>query len=201
MQEELVDAAVLPELTATEDMSQNLDVLISDQQSLLIIDDDQEIREYISQVFKSQYQVYTADNAEDGFILIKAKMPDLVISDVVMNGQTGIDLCNRLKDDVSLSHIPVILLTGSTSTEAKLKGLQEGAADYISKPFDKDVLLARVTNLLKSRHNLQRYFYNEITLKNNNLKISEEYKIFLDKCIRIVESNLSNADFTIKTLA
>ncbi|RYY29712.1 MAG: hybrid sensor histidine kinase/response regulator [Sphingobacteriaceae bacterium] len=179
----------------------NMEVLLSAQQSILIIDDDQEIRTYIKHLFESNYKIFTADSAEKGFEIVKKRIPDLVISDVVMSGLSGIDLCNQMKEDEALSHIPVILLTANTSAKSRLKSLQEGAADYISKPFDKEVLLARVINLLKSRQNLQKYFYNEITLKNNDLKISEEYKVFLDKCIRMVESNLDNPDFTIKMLA
>lgn len=202
IKEELIDTAVFRDVISGENsIGQNLEVLISDQQTLVIIDDDLEIREYISHLFRSQYLVFTADNAEKGLELIKKKMPDLVISDIVMSGQTGIDLCNHMKEDENLSHIPIILLTANTSLEFRLKGLKEGAADYISKPFDKEVLVARVTNLLKNQKNLQKYFYNEITLRKNDLNISEEYKAFLDKCIRIVESNLENEDFTIKVLA
>lgn len=79
--------------------------------------------------------------------------------------------------------------------------MEGGADDYISKPFEKEYLVARVANLLKNRNNLQRYFYNEITLQSNNLTISEAYKEFLEKCIIIVEQHLNDADFGIKALA
>lgn len=199
--EELLNVDVFAEETVIDKSAENLQELITDQQSLLIVDDDQQIREYIQRLFEQKYKVYTAENAEIGFNLAKEKMPDLIISDVVMQGQSGIELCNQVKTDDYLNHIPVILLTASSSAETKLKGLEEGADDYISKPFEKELLLARVTNLLKSRDNLQRYFYNEITLKSNHLKISEEYKSFLNQCISIVEKHLTNPDFTIKTLA
>ncbi|MVN20262.1 two-component regulator propeller domain-containing protein [Mucilaginibacter arboris] len=199
--EELINVDVFAEEALTDKKAQNLEVLISDQQSILIVDDDQQIREYITRLFEQHYKVYTAENAEDGFKLIKEKVPNLIISDVLMNGESGIALCNRIKADDHLSHIPVILLTASSSSEIKLKGLEEGADDYISKPFEKELLVARVTNLLKSRDNLQKYFYNEVTLRFNNLKISEEYKSFLNRCIAIVEKHLTNPDFSIKTLA
>lgn len=199
--EELINAEVFAKDVVTNPAAPNLEELISDQQSLLIVDDDQQIREYITRIFEQKYRVYTAGNAEDGFALTKEKMPDLIISDVVMPGQSGIELCNQIKSDIHLSHIPVILLTASASTETKLKGLEEGADDYLDKPFEKELLIARVNNLLKSRDNLQKYFYNEVTLKSNNLKISEEYKCFLNRCIAIVEKHLTDDNFSIKTLA
>jgi len=128
-------------------------------------------------------------------------MPDIIISDVMMPGMSGIELCSRVKENPDLSHIPVILLTAITAPEIKLKGIEGGADDYISKPFEKEMLIARVKGILKTRNNLQRYFFNEITLKPNNLKISQEYKEFLQRCIDIVEQHLSDSDFSIKILA
>ncbi|HEY9196186.1 MAG TPA: DNA-binding response regulator, partial [Mucilaginibacter sp.] len=109
--------------------------------------------------------------------------------------------CSRVKEDASLNHIPVLLLTASSSPEIKLKGIEGGADDYISKPFEKELLIARVTGILKSKNNLQKYFYNEITLKSDNLKVSPDYKEFLAECIKIVENNLTDDNFCIKTLA
>jgi YesN/AraC family two-component response regulator len=178
-----------------------LDMMISDQQSMLIIDDNAEIREYIKRIFKSHYKLYEASNGEDGFKMIKDFLPDIVISDVVMQGITGIELCKLIKDDTSLNHIPVILLTANLTPDIKLQGIEVGAYDCISKPFEKELLMARISTILKNRVNLQKYFYNEITLQSNNLKISEEYKDFLNKCIAVVEDYLNDDDFNIKILA
>jgi len=175
--------------------------MTSDFKSILIIEDNKEIREYINQIFKTDYIVYESVDGESGLKMVSSVMPDIVISDVMMPGMSGIELCARIKDDPDLNHIPVILLTAITSPEIKLKGIEGGADDYISKPFEKEMLMARVKGILKSRNNLQRYFYNEITLKPNNLKISQEYKDFLQKCIDIVELHLNDPDFSIKTLA
>lgn len=175
--------------------------ITNDFKSMLIIEDNKEISEYIKQVFIAEYIVYEADNGESGLKLVTELMPDIVISDVMMPGISGIELCTRIKEDPNLSHIPIILLTAITSPEIKLKGIEGGADDYISKPFEKEILIARVKGILKTRNNLQRYFFNEITLKSNNLKISQEYKEFLEKCIAIVEQHLSDRDFSIKILA
>ncbi|MDP9080781.1 MAG: response regulator [Bacteroidota bacterium] len=175
--------------------------LTADLKAMLIIEDNKEISEYIKQVFMSDYIVYEADNGESGLKMVRELMPDIIISDVMMPGMSGIELCTLIKEDPELNHIPVILLTAITSPEIKLKGIEGGADDYISKPFEKEMLIARVKGLLKTRNNLQRYFFNEITLKPNNLKISQEYKEFLQKCLDIVEHHLNDPDFSIKTLA
>lgn len=169
--------------------------------TLLIIDDNIEIREYLKQVFRMDYHLYEASNGQTGYEMVKELLPDIVICDVMMDGITGIELCSKIKEDVSVSHIPIILLTAISAPEVKLKGIEGGADDYISKPFDKDFLKARVASILKSKNALQKYFYNEITLNTNNTKISAEYKEFLDNCIRVVEENLIDPDFNIDTLA
>lgn len=178
------------------------EALSSDTKTMLLIDDNQQIRAYLRQIFTGEFEIFEADNGKDGLELACNLMPDIVISDVMMNGISGIEVCSRIKEDPVMNHIPVILLTASSSPEIKLKGIEGGADDYISKPFEKDILVARVNGILKSRNNLQKYFYNEITLnKSNDLKISQEYKEFLEKCLQIVEQHLTDPDFSIKTLA
>ncbi|WDF57375.1 hybrid sensor histidine kinase/response regulator transcription factor [Mucilaginibacter sp. KACC 22063] len=174
---------------------------ISELKTLLIIDDNQDIRDYLRQTFQSEYQVLEASNGEDGIKKANKHWPDIVICDVMMDGITGIEVCAALKGNMATAHVPVILLTASASNEIKLKGIEGGADDYISKPFDKDILKARVTGLLKSRNTLQQYFYNEITLNNNPQNISIEYKRFLESCIQIVEEHITDPAFNLQTLA
>lgn len=175
--------------------------LTTESRSILVVDDNAEIRHYIRQLFSGQFLVYEAQSGEEALNLAGQYLPDVIISDVVMQPMSGIELCQKVKGDPALGHIPVILVTGNASTEARLSGVEGGADDYISKPFDRDLLVARVAALLKSRSNLQKYFYNEITLQDNPLKISANYKEFLDACIAIVEAHLDDDQFTIATLA
>lgn len=175
--------------------------LISGKQTLLLIDDDAEIRNYLVSIFSTEYKIYQADNGEDGVLLAREQLPDLIISDVVMKGINGIDLCKTLKEDSAVSHIPIILLTGSSSNEMQLTGMNSGADDYIKKPFDKDILVARVKSILKRRNVLQSYFYNEVTLGPGKFKVSAEYKDFLQKCMQIIEEHLFEDNFSIKVLA
>jgi signal transduction histidine kinase/ligand-binding sensor domain-containing protein/DNA-binding response OmpR family regulator len=182
-----------------EDSEPMADVF-SEKKSILVIDDDENIRQYLIRLFKENYLVRQAENGTTGLKAAQKYLPDLVISDIHMQGMNGIELCKAVKENEQLGHIPVILLTGATSDELKLTGVEGGADDYIVKPFDSKLLIARVSNLLKSRTTLQKYFYNEITLNKTNLKISPEYKEFLDKCISIVENHLDDDNFSIKTL-
>ncbi|OQP57749.1 hypothetical protein A3860_08975 [Niastella vici] len=174
--------------------------VVTDKQTILLIDDDEQIRNYLAQLFRDTYIIHQAENGAEGLKAAVTYLPDLIISDVHMQEMNGIELCKQIKGNDSLNHIPVILLTASTSDEFKLKGVEGGADDYIIKPFDNTLLQARVTNLLKTRNTLQRYFYNEITLNKNNQRISQEYKAFLEKCIAIVESHLDDDNFSVKTL-
>lgn len=174
--------------------------IITSKKSLLVVDDEPEIRAYLVSIFKKAYTIYEADGAETGLFLARKQLPDLIISDIRMQGMSGIDFCKSVKENDDTSHIPVILLTGTSSPELKLQGAEYGADDYITKPFEKEFLIARVTNLIKSRSNLRNYFFNEITFNKNETIVSEEYKDFLDKCIAIVENHLDDENFTVKTL-
>ncbi len=175
--------------------------MLTDKRTVLIIDDNAEIRAYLIKLFADSYIVYSAENGEEGLKMTKKHMPDLVISDITMEEMDGLELCRRIKEDNTLSHIPVILLTASKNPETHLQGINEGADDYITKPFDDDILTARVESLLRNRHNLRTYFLDSITLKENTQKVPVEYQQMLKKCIEIVEANIHKKDFTIRTFA
>jgi signal transduction histidine kinase/ligand-binding sensor domain-containing protein/DNA-binding response OmpR family regulator len=189
-----------PILEGKIEESEPIAEVVSEKKSILIIDDDASIRQYLVRLFRDNYLVHQAENGTTGLKAAQKYLPDLVISDIHMQGMNGIELCKAIKESEQLGHIPVVLLTGATSDELKLKGVEGGADDYIVKPFDNKLLAARVTNLLKTKNTLQKYFYNEITLNKSNLRISPEYKEFLDKCISIVEGHLEDDNFSIKTL-
>lgn len=176
-------------------------VMLTDKRTLLIIDDNADIRNYLIRLFSDTYIIYSADNGEEGLKLTKKHMPDLVISDIAMDVMDGLELCRKIKENSSLSHIPVILLTASKNPETHLQGISDGADDYITKPFDDDLLVARVESLLKSRSNLRAYFLDSITLKENTQKVPAEYQEILKRCIDIIENNIHKRDFTIKNFA
>lgn len=176
-------------------------IMLTDKRTVLIIDDNAEIRAYLIKLFSKNYIVYNAENGEEGLKMTKKHMPDLVISDITMEHMDGLELCRKIKESDSLSHIPVILLTASKNTETHLQGITDGADDYITKPFDDDILVARVESLLRNRSNLRTYFLDSITLRENSQKVPVEYQEILKKCIDIVEANIHKKDFTIKNFA
>ncbi|WP_315821573.1 hybrid sensor histidine kinase/response regulator transcription factor [Paraflavitalea speifideaquila] len=181
---------------ATATAGEPLEAIVTEKKAVLLIDDDDQMVQYLSGLFRNTYQVYQASTGEDGLKLASKHLPDLVISDVQMQGLNGIELCRHIKEDEALQHIPVILLTASAATDMRLQGVEGGADDYITKPFDNDILIARVASLLKARTILQHYFYNAITLRHTDQKVSREYKEFLERCIAIVESHLEDDQFS-----
>ncbi|MBE9462679.1 two-component regulator propeller domain-containing protein [Dyadobacter subterraneus] len=185
----------------TEQTRPVLEHLNAKKPTMVIVDDDEEMLRYLAGLFQEKYKLIQAESGEQGLQLVKKHAPDIVISDVMMGGMSGVEMCLKMKQDLAVSHIPVVLLTASSSPESRLKGIEGGADDYISKPFDKDLLVAKVASVLKNRNDLQKYFYNEITLQSGDFKISPEYKEFLQRCIAIVESHITNPDFNIKILA
>ncbi|MFC1225085.1 two-component regulator propeller domain-containing protein [Pedobacter sp. BG31] len=181
--------------------SGNLELLISDLNSILVIDDNPEITEYINQILKERFKIYVSSDGANGLKLCKEYLPDIVVSDVYMPGLNGLELCSAIKKDPLTSHIPVILLTGDPSPELKLEGIETGAYDFISKPFDKEIFIAKINGIIKNRSNLQSYFFNEITLKSDPKKVNEEDKHFIQACISIIEDNLLEDSFNVKVLS
>ncbi len=179
----------------------NLELLLSNKLSILVIDDNEQIRSYIKKVFCQDYHVLEAWSGMQGLEIIKKHLPDMVISDIVMGEMSGLDLCKAMKQDTSISHIPIILLTGDATPEIMVKSIEEGAVDFLSKPFEKEVLIAKVKSVLRSRAELQNYFYKEITLKNNVRNISEEHKDFLYNCISVIEQHLIDQNFDVEMLS
>jgi signal transduction histidine kinase/ligand-binding sensor domain-containing protein/DNA-binding response OmpR family regulator len=175
--------------------------MITDKKTILVVDDNPEIRNYLELIFQEQYFLFTAQNGLEGLELAKQHLPDIIISDINMDGLDGLELCRKIKQSETLGHIPVILLTAASSADTQLKGIEGGADDYITKPFDTQLLLARVSTMLKNRNLLQRYFFDNITLQESAVKVPAEYREFLKKCIQVVEENLDAEHFTIQQFA
>jgi signal transduction histidine kinase/ligand-binding sensor domain-containing protein/DNA-binding response OmpR family regulator len=174
---------------------------VDEKASVLVIDDDPSMRQYITSIFRDTHTIYEAADGEEGIRQALGCYPDIIISDIKMRGVSGIDLCRTLKGDPAVSHIPIILVTGTPATGLELEGVEGGADDYITKPFDKELLRARVANLLQSRRNLRQSLFKEVTHSETPRKIAASDKAFLDKCTGIIESHLDEEEFTIKTLA
>lgn len=179
----------------------HLELLISNSQSILVIDDNREIRNYIKKIFAGNYRIYEAESGSVGLEMIRKHLPDVIISDIVMPDLTGLELCQIVKQDSTINHIPIVLLTGDATPDIMVKSIEQGAVDFLSKPFEKEVLVARIKSVLRSKAELQSYFYKEVTLKNTTQNLTEEHKDFLYRCISIIEGHLTDAVFDVDMLA
>ncbi len=165
-----------------------------DRQLILIIDDNEEILNFLSSIFKEEYDVLHSRNGKEGIVKASKYVPDLIISDVMMPEKNGIDLCSELKNQHSTSHIPIILLTAKGNVESISLGYEQGADDYIVKPFNSKLLRTRVKNLLLSRKRLQHHFKDrkgEISEKEETVSmLLNKEKEFLSELDRIVLKNI-----------
>ncbi len=168
---------------------------------ILLIEDSTEVRNYVSELLSSNYRVYAADGGEEGLELALHHMPELIISDVMMDGMDGFEFCRRIKTDWQTSHIPVILLTARATKESKIEGLETGADDFITKPFSYDELAARIRNLIDQRRKLKEKFSRELNIKSETVVSNPVDKEFLDNIISVLEKNLSNENFDSEMLA
>jgi signal transduction histidine kinase/ligand-binding sensor domain-containing protein/AraC-like DNA-binding protein len=168
--------------------------------SLLIVDDNVQILKVITDLFSSNFNVFTAENGQAAFSLVLEKMPDIVISDVMMPIMDGLQLCQTLKKDERTSHIPVILLTAKTSIENQTEGFLVKADGYCSKPFDNDLLVEMVHSTLENRRIIARKFQKEIALNPSTLSMTRGDEVFLQKLIDIVEENILESNLSVEML-
>jgi len=174
---------------------------IQEQPIILIVEDNPDMRAYIRGSLGPEYQVLEAENGIKGFDSAADKMPDLIISDVMMPEMDGFELCGKLKADERTSHIPIILLTARAESQDKIEGLQTGADDYLVKPFEAAELNARINNLISQRKKLHEHFLRSYNLETDSLNVSSADAGFINKIISIIENNISDPDYKIEQLA
>jgi signal transduction histidine kinase/DNA-binding response OmpR family regulator len=170
------------------------------QPLLLVVEDNDEIRTYIKEIFAGSYTVAEAANGQEGLNQAVATVPDVIISDLMMPLMDGVELCTRLRQDHRTSHIPLILLTAKASVESRISGFQTGADDYVTKPFHPVELLARVRNLVESRRQLRERFSREVKLQPKDITVASVDELFLQKVLAVVEENLGEAEFSVEDL-
>jgi len=168
---------------------------------MLIVEDNGDVLDFIKTGFEADFEVYTAINGLDGLNLAKKLSPDIIISDVMMPGLNGIELCNMLKSDILTSHIPIILLTARTQLIFKMEGLETGADDYISKPFNFSMLEVRVWNLIETRQKLRERYQKEINLDPQNIAISNLDEVFLKKILNHIELHITDPELSVEQIS
>lgn len=167
---------------------------------ILIVDDHEDIRAYLRVRLQAGYQVEEAAGGREAWEKTHQLIPDLVISDILMPDWDGLQLCRQIKNDPLTSHIPVVLLTAKGNTSTQIDGLDAGADDYIAKPFDPELLLARVRNLLQAQERLQKHFRQGAPIPLKELDISHLDQQFLEKCINCIERHLADPDYSVEQL-
>lgn len=169
--------------------------------AILLVEDNNEVLQFLQATLSSQYRILTAANGYDGWQSATEHIPDLIISDVMMSGMDGLTLCRQLKTDERTSHIPVILLTAKNTTADQLSGLETGADYYISKPFSITALELQVRNLLASREKMRQQFSRTWVLQPDQLPAPVVNDAFTNKIIDIIEAHMGDEDFGVPLLA
>lgn len=167
---------------------------------ILIVEDNYELRLFLRDLFAQTYQVICAKDGQEGKDLAFKHLPDLIISDIMMPGIKGNELCKTLKNDINTSHITIILFTAKGAPDSIIDGYDCGADDYIVKPFDTDLLLKKVENIISTGENARKKF-SFTDIERSNTTYSDFDKKFLDDCISIIKDNIQNSSFTVEVLA
>ncbi|MBQ6578385.1 MAG: response regulator [Bacteroidales bacterium] len=169
---------------------------------ILVIDDDYEIVYFLKSLLSSEYQVLCRFDAMSGYALIGKEQPELVISDVMMDDVDGFQLCSMVKQDINISHIPVILLTAKSTLQDQIEGLNAGADAYVVKPFNNEYLLAVIKAQLENRRRVKNMFNTSTdTLSISKTSLPEMDRILMDKLYSLMESSLEEGEINLDEIA
>jgi signal transduction histidine kinase/DNA-binding response OmpR family regulator/ligand-binding sensor domain-containing protein len=194
---ENINTDVLAQVKNSKTIREDSNTKSKTELSVLIVEDEWDLRHFLKTELAKNYNVLLARNGKEGVDIAIKESPDLIISDVMMPEMDGIELCEAIKNDIRVSHIPVILLTAKTSFETQAEGFRSGADIYIPKPFDLNLLKMQIESLLRNRQILKNRFGYDLELHPKELPQSEIDKKFLEKAIEIVEQNMENQDFKV----
>ncbi len=184
----------LPGEENTERAESNLPVI-------LIVDDNNDFRLFMRDSLEGEYIVEEASDGAKAWQMIPELQPDIIVSDVMMPVMDGNELCRLVKTDIRTSHIPLILLTARSAKEQKLEGLESGADDYITKPFDFDLLVIRIKNLLQLRQKRQENFKQLIEVAPSEITITSLDEKLINKAVRYVEDHISRSELSVEELS
>ncbi|MDH6304430.1 signal transduction histidine kinase/ligand-binding sensor domain-containing protein/DNA-binding response OmpR family regulator [Parabacteroides sp. PF5-5] len=190
------------------------DVEISDEDSILeevlksdglpkilIIEDNKDLRTLIASRLKEHYHILQAENGTEGLAIAYKEIPDIILSDIMMPGMDGIELSKAVKGDIRTSHIPLILLTAKAGEESKLEGLKAGADDYITKPFNQEILEVKIHNLIEARKRNQTVIEEQIKIEPSKITVNSLDDKLIQKAIEYTEVNIANPDFSVEELS
>ncbi|MDD4516753.1 hybrid sensor histidine kinase/response regulator transcription factor [Massilibacteroides sp.] len=168
---------------------------------LLIVEDNTELSSFLADQMKNEYTILQASDGVEGQEIAFAEIPDMILSDVMMPRMDGVKLCQTLKADIRTSHIPFILLTAKSGEESKLEGLTAGAEDYITKPFNLDILKVKIRNIIEVRRNNQQVFKQQVKIEPSKIAVSSLDEKLIHKALEYTEKHLSDPDYSVEELS
>jgi len=169
--------------------------------TVLLVEDNDDFRFYIKDNLKSVFNVIEAENGKKGWQKALAQHPNLVVSDISMPEMNGIDLCKKIKSDKRTSHIPVILLTALIGEEQQLKGLETGAADYMTKPFNFEILQSKIRNILSQQESMRKTYQKQVEVSPTEMQVDSPDDLFMKKVLLLIDNNISNPNFSVEELS
>lgn len=167
---------------------------------LLVIDDSDQIRWFLKHVFNKEYQILEARNGQDGIDVALKEEPDLILCDVMMPVKDGYETCREIKSDPKMAQTPVVMLTAKVGSEDVITGIEAGADDYITKPFDVEILRSKINSLMKKREDMKRYFSNSSAVSHDE-ESTLSTNPFMDAVVKNIEKHLDDSTFEAKVLA
>lgn len=167
---------------------------------LLVIDDSDQIRWFLKHVFNKEYQILEARNGQDGINVALKEEPDLILCEVMMPVKDGYETCREIKNDPKMAQTPVVMLTAKVESEDVITGIEAGADDYITKPFDVEILRSKINSLMKKRDDMKRYFSNSSAASHNE-ENTLSTNPFMDAVVKNIEKHLDDSTFEAKVLA
>jgi signal transduction histidine kinase/DNA-binding response OmpR family regulator len=168
---------------------------------ILLVEDNADLRSYLKESLEDDYQIMAAENGQVGLEKALELIPDLILSDMMMPIMDGFTLCTKIRGDERTSHIPFILLTARTTIESKLEGLELGADEYLTKPFNIKEIKVRIKNLLEQRKNLRNSFSRELTIQPKNISVTSVDERFLNHALEIMEAHIADPQFSVERFA
>jgi len=168
---------------------------------ILYVEDNKDLRELMKTVLHHKYQVLLAENGEEGLEVVNSNMVDIIICDLMMPRMDGLEFCRRIKGNIQTSHIPVLMLTAKNTPEDQVECYRAGVESFITKPFDKNILNARIANLLNAREARQRSFQTNMDINISNLDYQTADEQFLNDAIACIENHLDDSEFDIPQMA
>jgi DNA-binding response OmpR family regulator len=168
---------------------------------VLLVEDNEDFRFYIKDNLKDAFNIIEAENGKKGWQKALAQHPNLVVSDISMPEMNGIDLCRKIKGDSRTSHIPVILLTAQTGEEQQIKGLETGATDYMTKPFNFEILHSKIKNILSQQEKMRKTYQKQVDVTPTELQVDSPEELFIKKVLLLIDANISNPNFSVEELS